>query len=188
MKTIRAFIAITLPDGVRQRLGETSQALAALAPPRAVRWVSPDLLHLTVRFLGDTEVAKLPAIYAALDTLAAAHPAFTMRLDQLGCFPTPRRPRVIWVGLQDEGGQAVVLQQAVDQALIPLGWQPEGKPFQLHLTLGRVKNEAARLDELPWGQKQEPLPVPVTALHVIESQLRPSGPIYTARHSSPLRS
>lgn len=184
---MRAFIAITLPDAVWQRLGETSQALAALAPPRAVRWVSPDLLHLTVRFLGDTDVAKLPAIYAALDRVAAAHPVFTMRLDRLGCFPNPRRPRVIWVGLHDEGGQAAVLQQAVDQALIPLGWQPEGKPFQLHLTLGRVKDEAARLSELPWGEKQEPLLVPVASLHLIESQLRPSGPIYTVRHTSPLR-
>ncbi|GAB4157623.1 MAG: hypothetical protein Fur0021_26720 [Candidatus Promineifilaceae bacterium] len=188
MKTMRAFIAITLPDGVRRRLGELSQALAALTPPRAVRWVSPDLLHLTVRFLGDTDVAKLPAIYAALDVLAAASPAFTLKLDQLGCFPNPRRPRVIWVGLQDEAGQAAALQQAVDQALIPLGWQPEGKPFQLHLTLGRVKDEAARLSDLPWGQPQASLPVPVTALHVIESQLRPTGPIYTIRHTSPLRS
>ena len=181
---MRAFIAVTLPDGVRQYLRQTSQTLAALTPPRAVRWVSPDLIHLTVRFLGDTEAAKLPAIYAALDATAAAHPSFTMRLDKLGCFPGPRRPRVIWVGLQDEAGRAAALQQAVNQALIPLGWLPESKPFQSHLTVGRVKSEAARLGDLPWGQPQEPLPVPVTALQLIESQLRPNGPIYTIRHTS----
>lgn len=185
MKTIRAFIAITLPEAVRRQLGVACQSLAAQLPPRAVRWVQPALIHLTLRFLGEVEVGKVVALAAALDRVAANTPAFTMRLGELGCFPNSRRPRVIWVSLEDSG-PAVVLQRALEQDLVAGGWPPEDKPFHPHLTLGRVKGEAGQVGRLPWGQALEPLPVPVEAIHLIESQLRPSGPIYTKRHTSHL--
>lgn len=185
MKTVRAFVAITLPEDVRQHLAEVSQTLAAQLPPQVVRWVQPRLIHLTLRFLGDVQVEKMPALTHILDTLTTMATPFTMTLGKLGCFPNPQRPRVIWVGLQDKG-QAAALQQSLDHALIPLGWMPESKPFQAHLTLGRVKGEATPVRQLPWDRSFQSLPVPVTALHLIESQLRPGGPVYTIRHTSPL--
>ena len=188
VNTIRAFIAVSLPPAVQAALGRLSQTLAAQVPTRSVRWVKPELMHLTLRFLGDTAVSQLPAITAALDQVAVTQAPFTLHLGTLGGFPNRRRPRVIWVGLASSGGEIGELKQAIDACLVPLGWDVEDRPFQSHLTLGRV-NDGRQLAGLNWdmGVGVERLVVPVTAIHLIESQLRPDGPIYTIRHSSHLR-
>ncbi|MBK7219158.1 MAG: RNA 2',3'-cyclic phosphodiesterase [Candidatus Promineofilum sp.] len=112
------------------------------------------------------------------------HP-FTLRLSDVGCFPNARRPRVVWVGLGGEEAKLTALVAALEAALRPLGWPPEDKPFRAHLTLGRVKDERAA-QGVDWSAAVPALDVPVTALHLIESQLRPEGPVYTVRHTSVL--
>lgn len=184
-KMIRAFVAIDLPDEVKAALDEVGTALGEGLPRRAVRWVKPGLLHLTVRFLGDTAVSQLPAVAAALDDAAAAHPPLGLTLSELGCFPNRKRPRVIWAGVRGDVATAKALKAAVDEALLPLGWDVEDRPFRTHITLGRVKdNRAAR--DLNWETPLPELAFPVTAVHLIESQLTPDGPIYTICHTSPL--
>lgn len=186
MNSIRAFIAIPLPPAVITHLSQISQALGRQTPPGAIRWVQPEAMHLTLVFLGDTAEDKLPAVYQALDQVAAGHAPFAMRLGELGCFPNTRRPRVVWVGFQNEVEKAQALKKALDEALLPLGWPPETRPFQPHLTLGRVK-DVAQSGRLRYGQPVEPLVVPVAELRLYESQLRPAGPVYTVRHTSPLQ-
>lgn len=188
MKKIRAFIAVHLPEAVTAALHQINQKLASQMPPRTVRWVTPERMHLTLRFLGDTVVSRLPALYEELDRTAARHAPLTLQLQELGCFPNRRRPRVIWVGLQGRGDawrRLQNLKQEIDESLVPLGWELEDRPFRAHLTLGRVK-DGRRLRDVRWGAEVEKLDVPVTAVHLIESQLRPDGPIYTVRHSSEL--
>jgi RNA 2',3'-cyclic 3'-phosphodiesterase len=183
METIRAFIAINLPGHVEEVLGAVSQELAPRLPDGAVTWVAPERIHLTLRFLGDTPLNRLETLYSMLDAVAGQHQPFTLQLGQLGAFPNERRPRVIWVGLAGDVEVATTLQQALDAALIPLGWQPEGKPFSPHLTLGRVKRHHAKI-QLPWGKATVPASFAVRDIQLMESQLRPQGPIYTVRHSS----
>lgn len=186
MNTIRAFIAVELPEAVRQFLYETALSLADRVPAGAVRWVKPGAMHLTLHFLGDTPVDKLPALGAGLDRVVGHRPSFALHLGELGCFPNPRRPRVIWAGVAGTGPALADLKRAVDEMLAPLGWAPEDdKPFQAHLTLGRVKH-SNQLIQLPWGERLAPRPVPVDAIYLIESQLRPDGPVYTIRHKAPL--
>lgn len=185
MDVIRAFIAIEMPTAVRAELGLVADVLAGQAPERSVRWVKPELLHLTLRFLGDTAVAKLPAITTALDQVGRQAVRFTLHLGKPGCFPNPQRPRVIWVGLDGDKKPLLALKQALDRALMPLGWAVEERPFQAHLTLGRV-NDGRQATGLDWGTEVRKLAVPVTAVHLIESQLQRSGPVYTVRHSSKL--
>ncbi len=185
MQTIRAFVAIQLPETVKHSLAQAGQLLATQLPPRAIRWVTPEHMHLTLRFLGETEVTKLPALAAGLDHVGPQHEAFSLNLGQVGCFPNSRRPRVLWVGVQDDASCLQALKKDIDAALVPLGWPAEDRPFQAHLTLGRVK-DSRLLRDLNWTAQVEPLPIPVTAVHLIESQLRPSGPVYTVRHSSVL--
>jgi RNA 2',3'-cyclic 3'-phosphodiesterase len=185
MQTIRAFIAIHLPENVKQELGRVNDQLAALAPAGSVRWVRPELIHLTLRFLGDTAVAQLPRLAAALDQAAAQHAPCTLRLGRVGCFPNCRRPRVIWAGLQGDLAQVTALKQALDGALAPLGWEAEDRPFAPHLTLGRV-SDGRKTQGVAWEARVEALEVPVTAVHLLESQLTPRGPIYTVRHTSRL--
>lgn len=185
MTTIRAFIAIDLPEAARAALGEASQTVAAQLPERSVRWVRPERMHLTLRFLGDTAVAKLPAIADAIDGLAAHHAPFEMALGGLGCFPNRKRPRVIWAGLDGNPAPLLALKQGLDAVLEPLGWPREDRPFRPHLTIGRVK-DGRRLRGIAWGAEVERVVVPVTAVVLIESELTRSGPIYTQKHAGQL--
>jgi RNA 2',3'-cyclic 3'-phosphodiesterase len=183
MDTIRAFIAIELPATVRDYLEAVTADLAAQIKTGTVRWVTPERMHLTLRFLGDTAVAQLPMIYEALDRVAGQQQPFQLQLTQLGAFPNQKRPRVIWVGLEGETAVLTALKPQLDEALLPLGWPPEEKPFRPHLTLGRVKDSRVG-QQIKWQSRIGQLAVPVTAVHLIESQLHPDGPRYTIRHSS----
>lgn len=188
VKTIRAFIAIPLPAAVTATLAKSGQSLARQLPPNSVRWVKPEAMHLTLRFLGDTAENQLPALKQGLDEICGRYAPFELQLGELGCFPNPRRPRVIWGGLKElsaEGGLCRRLAAEIEGMVVGLGWQAEGKAFRPHLTIGRVR-EGQRLPEVAWGQALEPLTFAVTAVHLIESQLRPSGPLYTTLHSSSL--
>ncbi len=183
MTTIRAFIAIKLPADVREYLGAVTADLAAHTQQGSVRWVTSDRLHLTLRFLGNTAVSQLPALSDALDEVASRQPVFTLQLLDLGAFPNQQRPRVIWVGLGGETAVLTRLKQQLDQALLPIGWPPEDRPFRPHLTVGRVKDSRVGTT-LPWQARLAHMAVPVTAVHLIESELRPDGPRYTTRHTS----
>ncbi len=185
MTTIRAFIAVDLPPTVKAALSDVAATLGGRVPRGAVRWVRPEQMHLTLRFLGDTPADRLPALAAALDTLAAGHAPFALHLTGVGCFPNARRPRVVWVGLGGEEAKLLALVTALEAALRPLGWPPEDKPFRAHLTLGRVKDERAA-QGIDWSADVPALTVPVAAMHLIESQLRPEGSVYTVRHTSTL--
>lgn len=185
MTTIRAFIAIHLPSDVQAALGRVAAALGEGVPRGAVRWVRPELIHLTLHFLGDTDGARLPAIGRAMDDVVAGRAPFTLALDRLGCFPNPRRPRVIWAGLGGDTAPLLALKAALDEQLAVLGRPPEDKTFRAHLTLGRVKDERAA-QSLSLTAPLPPLAVPVGAIYLMESQLRPDGPIYTVRHSAGL--
>ena len=187
MAQIRIFIAVGLPEDVKTHLAAVTQVLAGQMPPRAVRWVTPERMHLTLRFLGDTAVDQLPALTSALAAAVSPQPPFTLYLDHVGCFPNRKRPRVIWAGLSDTEKALPGFKQAVDACLAPLDWEPDERPFQPHLTLGRVK-EGRWLADINWGAPLERLAVPVAAVHLIESRLTPDGPIYTVRHTSPLSS
>ncbi|MCL4265291.1 MAG: RNA 2',3'-cyclic phosphodiesterase [Anaerolineae bacterium] len=190
VSNIRAFIAIELPLNIKQELGRISTALAGQLPPRAVRWVQPQNMHLTLRFLGDTArsgfglaVTQLPHLGQQLDELAAHHAPFSLQLERLGCFPNPKRPRVIWTGVAGDLAALLAVKQELDERLAPLGWAVEDKPFSAHLTIGRV-GDGRLPSTLNWNLPVKPLPFVVANIHLIESQLTPKGPLYTVRHTA----
>ena len=143
--------------------------------------VAPELL------LGFHGVPALGVIGALLPDLDAAgrQASFALRLTTTGCFPNAHRPRVVWVGLGGEAAALAALVAGLNTALGALGLPPEDKPFRAHLTLGRVKDERAA-QEIDWSAAVPALNVPVAAIRLIESQLRPDGPVYTVRHTSQL--
>ncbi|MFN2137450.1 MAG: RNA 2',3'-cyclic phosphodiesterase [Candidatus Promineifilaceae bacterium] len=185
-ETFRAFVAVSLPEEVIGYLGKLIEDLAAQVPPRSVRWTQPDKMHLTLRFLGDTKKDLLQELQNALDSVTQARKPFSLQLQGFGCFPNCRRPRVLWAGLGGNLDAAAGLKAAIDEAIVPFGWEREERPFSPHLTLGRVK-DASRLDKQRWPETVEPLPIPVAAVHLVQSDLTPGGPIYTIRHTSTLR-
>ncbi len=180
-------MAIALPPAVAAVLAQLSHTLAQQMPDRAVRWVKPDRMHLTLRFLGDTAVAKLSHIVTELDGVTANYVPFQLHLYSVGCFPNRKRSRVIWVGLRGELDSLTALKRDIDTFLQPMGWEREKRPFQAHLTLGRVKN-VHQVGSIKWDVPVKRVEWNVTAVHLIESQLRPQGPIYTTRHSSQIKS
>ena len=185
MSTIRAFIAIELSNAARAVLTEVNEALAQQAPRQAVRWVNPERMHLTLRFLGDTPVEKVADLKTVLDDAAKHVEPFVMTLDSLGCFPNERKPRVIWVGVMGDVAQAETLRASIDRMLEPLGWEMERRPFRAHLTLGRVKEQRREL-RLPWGKRVAPAEIPVHEIVLFESRLGADGSRYIAKHRSRL--
>lgn len=192
MTILRTFIAIELDARVRDRLLDLQEQLRAQLSPRSVRWVAPEGIHLTLKFLGDTPSEQVPAIGDALARAAAESRPFPFTVGGLGCFPNSRRPRVVWVGLQEATGKLVALQRAVEAQVAPLGFPAENRPFQPHLTLGRVQRYASPSEVREIGQVVAASLVGTVAevravrVSLIKSDLRPSGAVYTTLSSPAL--
>ncbi len=181
LSVIRAFIAVPLPETIRVALAELSDRLARGWPPGAVRWAGPEKLHLTLRFLGDTQEDRVGSIAAGLDVLAADQPEFDLRLTSVGVFPNARRPRVIWVGLADEENELRALHRSVEEMMCRLGWEPAPHRFKPHLTVGRVRHKAQPRDP-QWVQSPPKLGFRVEGMDLIQSRLSSAGAEYTCLH------
>ncbi len=195
MEAIRAFIAIELPEELRRQLsavGKQIQEQAGETARRAVRWVPAANMHLTLKFLGEVSRANLTVLAGMLAAEAARHATFKFTVGGLGAFPNTRRPRVVWVGSEAPPDMAQ-LQHAIDLETQRLGYPGEDRPYSPHLTLGRVNQNAqpeavaqlARvLNEVKVGQLGE---VTVDAVHLFQSDLRPTGSVYTSLYRFPLK-
>ena len=149
-----------------------------LAP--GVAWIAGGNLHVTLKFLGGVEPARLPAIEAALAAAAAGQPTFDLEIHGLGAFPSRSRARVLWAGVGAGGEAASALAGRVDEALAALGVAKETRPFAAHVTLGRVREPRAdpRLAEAldsrePFGRQH------VARVSLMRSDLSPHGARYT---------
>ena len=185
MKQIRTFIAIELDETISAALTDLQEQLKAEVPRGAVRWVRPEGIHLTLKFLGDVPADRIEDIKRVLIQACAGSPAFSFSVGELGCFPNPRRPRVIWVGVQEESGSLKRLQKAVEDGMAKLGFAPEGRRFHAHLTLGRTQRRASSGDVRRLGQLVSETDIgelgqmEVRAVSLIKSDLRPTGAVYT---------
>lgn len=177
---MRTFIAIDLPSRLQEALSRLEKELQEARAP--VTWVKPERIHLTLKFLGDVAPERIPEIQSRLDEVARKAPPF--RLEPVGCgaFPTIRQMRVIWVGLEGDAMALSGLQQAVEAAMVQLGFKREERPFKPHLTLGRVKGRQhlRLLQELLLDRQSfRAEAFDVTELVLYKSELRPEGAHYT---------
>ncbi|NPV56861.1 MAG: RNA 2',3'-cyclic phosphodiesterase [Anaerolineae bacterium] len=188
--TIRTFIAIDISETVRQSICRATAGLRVVAD-QEVKWVAPQNLHLTLKFLGETPASKLDTIQQAMTVCAGRYGAFEVLPNGLGAFPTRGRLRVIWVGLQAPESLGA-LATDLERALEPLGFPAEGRPFSPHLTIGRVRENASKTELAALGmalnarRSEELTAFEVKAVTLYRSDLRPSGPIYTRLFSAPL--
>lgn len=182
---MRTFIALNLPKKERQRIHRSARLLREEGLP--VRWVEPDDLHLTLKFLGEVRPEKLPRIEATLAEVAASTPPFVITLGGFGAFPTLRRPRVIWLGV--EAAPALrCLKQDLEWALTDVGFEAETRAFHPHLTLGRAEpgdggGAFRSLDELVSGLEYAGR-VQMTTVDLMRSQLSRDGAHYTVLSSA----
>lgn len=178
---IRSFIAINIPAGVKQMIAEAQYELKETGA--AVKWVKPDIIHLTLKFLGNIEENQVQEIKEKMIESAKEVPSFSMDVTHVGVFPNLRYPRVIWVGLEEKSGKLLTFQKNIEKNLEPLGFEPEGREFSPHLTIGRVKSAKGRgrlanmLESKQNSQFNES--ISVNEINLMKSELKVSGPIYT---------
>jgi 2'-5' RNA ligase len=141
---VRAFIAIELPEQLVLALGEVQKRLQTAIPPATVRWVPPDQMHLTLKFLGNIASARLEELEAALRKACVETSPLTLRAEGLGCFPGPSHPRVIWVGVEGDLEALKALQARIDPITEEWCDRDEKRSFRPHLTIGRLKEISPR--------------------------------------------
>jgi 2'-5' RNA ligase len=179
---MRLFAAVPITDPARGQILNLLSQLREGGWP--VRWVHDEGLHMTLKFFGEVAAERLDVIAEALRFAAEGAGALSMRLGDLGAFPTRSRPRVLWVGLEAPPSLEL-LQDRIERGCEAIGFPPEGAPFQPHVTLGRVRegqrlppngldDHAERFDRVSFVAQQ---------LVLYESVLTTTGPRYESRLS-----
>ncbi len=184
MPTLRAFVGVPLDAAVAARLCAVRDEFAG----GTVRWIPAENLHLTLKFLGDVEEARVFSIRAALRDALTDDTGFGIAASGVGVFPDSRRPRVLWVGLASP--ELARLAGRVERALEPLGFERSSAPFRPHVTIGRwhrtksrsdgLRAELARWREHSFGEFR------IDAVTLFRSTLRPEGAVYDPLEVFPL--
>ncbi|HXF51509.1 MAG TPA: RNA 2',3'-cyclic phosphodiesterase [Dehalococcoidia bacterium] len=193
---LRLFVAIELPDDVREALGRVQEDLkrrigrASRQPRAPVRWTRPEGIHVTLKFLGATPPSRVGPL---IDALRAAVPPFRLSLqpDGVGNFGGKNNLRTLWVGLEGDVAALAELAGAVDRAVRPLGYAPETRPFRAHLTLARLADRVDRVERaalhaavMSYAPPALP-PFVADRVSLMKSTLAPGGSIYERLASFP---
>lgn len=191
MSLLRAFLASELPPALQDAIQTATAHLRKTLDHDLIRWIPARNIHLTLKFLGDVSPSSLDLIEQMLTTEAAQLRPFEMRVEGFGSYPTSRRPRVLWVGLNAPAALAS-LQHAIEAATSRLGYPSEEREFSPHLTIGRVRQNvsAADLQKIRTALEETKVgslgTVRVEAIHLFKSELHPSGSVYTKLFSASL--
>jgi 2'-5' RNA ligase len=184
---IRAFLAIELPEVLRVDLAQVQEELKRSRAD--VRWVAPGNIHLTLKFFGNVPDDEIEALAAAVREAAVETAPLQLQVTSAGAFPSPNAPRVVWLGLAGDVMPLTQLFYRLEKAFAALGYPPEGRAFNPHLTLGRVKSPANRDRLARLLTKLPPLdwpPFTVKELILFQSVLSPQGSKYTPLRVIPL--
>jgi 2'-5' RNA ligase len=180
---MRTFIAIELPLEIKETLARLQEQLKKSGAD--VKWVKPDNIHLTLKFLGEIEDKKLSKLNQILQDTMKDKTGFTMRLSSIGAFPSINSPRVVWMGIDKGDSQIKEIAEDLEQGISKLGIPKEDRPFSSHITIGRLRTAQNRerlvkdlKDLKDLNKLNENLEFPVTKITLLKSTLTPKGPIY----------
>ena len=177
---IRSFLAIEFPKPILKKIEEVQADLKSTHAD--VRWVSPEKIHLTLKFFGNIEESRIDLILKSIDEPIRNTLPFSLKVRGVGAFPNLKNPRVIWMGLVDGREVLVSLQKQIETQLEKVGFQPEDRPFHPHLTLGRMRSSQGKeelVKRMERYKEEEFGDFQVERLVLFKSDLRPTGPIYT---------
>jgi 2'-5' RNA ligase len=192
---IRAFLAVELGDHLRDQITLVQQDLRQRLGRESskdirITWVQPSSIHLTMKFLGDTDEHLIEPLREAIERAMPSHGAVHMPIERLGVFPRLLRPRVLWIGpseqweQSDDAKRLTALHRAVENCCQSVGFAPEGRPLSPHLTLARVKEGERHVGQAlaESGAMDRPVSLGLLAVESIvlmKSELRPTGSVYT---------
>jgi 2'-5' RNA ligase len=191
MKSMRLFIALEIPMDIKQEIISVINKYQRLVPSGLVKWVSGNNLHITLKFLGDTLLPAIPGIQQKMDDFCSVISPFNFTIAAAGMFPSARKPKVIWLGLDDKITLAG-LSTGLDKRLASINIPKEERPFSPHLTIGRVyqgltENSLTGVGEILLRNQPGLIGnVHVNSLSLLRSDLRPDGPVYSIQHQSKL--
>lgn len=179
-ENIRCFIAIPLTQEIKEELVNIQEKLKK--SDAGVKWVSPDSIHLTLKFLGDIPRIRLSSVSKMIKEVAHKKTWFEMSLSSLGAFPSIEKPRIVWIGIENGQEELKELAEKLDIKLRSIGLPGEEREFVPHLTLGRVKKldnrdklvEIIHSIKAVFTEKMQ-----VTKINLMKSQLTSTGPIYS---------
>lgn len=184
MKVIRTFVALSITPDIRSRISDVQEQAKRLAPD--VKWVKPELFHVTLKFLGNVREDELARVFSAVDEAAATHSPFDLSLSGLGSFGS----RVVWVGIERGRDELRALARSVEDSLARAGFPRDEKGFKAHMTIGRARenhklpNEFAggieEIDASDLGSQR------VESIVVMQSDLQRDGPVYSPMSKSKL--
>lgn len=177
---MRLFVAIELNDVVRAALARVQKSLADSCP--GVRWVRPELLHLTVKFLGEVPGGQVMEVVQAVEQAGAACEPFDLAASVCGCFPERGSVRVVWAGHPQANTRLAACVEAVEGQMAAIGFPREGRAFSPHITLGRVNEDRSRgeIRKKVAAAKMEPVAQIVRSFTLMSSVLGRGGPSYSA--------
>jgi len=188
---MRAFIAVGLSKDVRFKIEEVINYFKTKTPLYTLNWVSPEHLHLTIKFIGEIEEDKIEALQGVMLQSLEHQPSFEIEICGLGMYPNKNRPRVIWLGIN--GGEPLVtLHKIFDKKMVEFGIQRDDRPFSPHLTIARVRRNVDLSTVKSIGTTLSEYNVEslgivnIGQVNLYKSVLMPSGPIYSTLFSVPL--
>jgi 2'-5' RNA ligase len=186
---LRAFIALNLPDADRHQLHEAAQPIREAAGAGVGSWVAPSNLHLTLKFLGEIDVARAGTVADGLRRIATAHRPVTLQFEGAGVFPNLRTPRIVWMGVAPDA-RLELLYHDVERACDALGFAVEGRAFRPHITFGRLKARpdasGRRALETAVRELSVARRIVVETVDLMASTLGSGGSTYTVLTAAPL--
>jgi len=179
MPPVRTFIAVDVDPQVRRRAEDMIRQLASSGA--SAKWVEPEQMHVTLKFLGDVEQGELHRVAGAVETAAAGLPPFEVAFGGAGAFPSIQRPRTLWLGVAEGAEPIALLQERIERELEKLGFPKENRRFHAHLTLGRIRGrgpERALTDALTTAADFDAGPSIIDRVITFSSSLSRHGPKY----------
>ncbi len=170
---MRLFVAVFPPPEIQKALSKSTSGLRIEGP---ARWIRPENIHLTLKFLGDSRDEAVGRIASALRETASRHRLFNLAPSGFGGFPRPEKARVVWAGAKGGAEPLRALAEDVESSLEPLGFERENRVFSPHFTLGRAKKKPMKMEV----EKEMAIPgFVVNEIHLVKSETKKEGAVYT---------
>ncbi len=181
----RLFIALELSEEQKKEINALQEKIKAYLG--GIRWVKPEGLHLTLKFLGETEEERIASIKQTLDNVSSTIKSFEIAYGKTGVFPSPKKARVFWVGLTAGSETVSSLAAEIERSMSFSGFAPEKRKFTPHLTIGRARGSLQEGQIRRFIDEERTFKTTscrIKKVLLYESELTPRGAIYTVRHKA----